>query len=339
MIETKASILLVDDTPANLHLLIQELIQENYKVLVAESGSSALERVRYAMPDIILLDVMMPGINGFETCRRLKAIPETQDIPVLFLSALDDAVDKVQGFAVGGVDYITKPLQAAEVLARVQTHLSIRHLQRALQVQNDELEARVLKRTKQLQEEVERRKQQENEKHKLLEILGKQSDQLRDLMTFAMESNQLRHATLADTVMTQVTHNVRLLTNHLDILNNFAVHLENGNDRHQLTIQLHHIRETLAQLENVLQYATTEIRQPAMEIQEALANPLLKLSAREREVLQLIIDGKSNAEIAELLYLSETTVRTHRSRMMQKLDLNDSVALVKFAIKHNLTSL
>ncbi|MEZ4674215.1 MAG: response regulator transcription factor [Caldilineaceae bacterium] len=339
MIEADPVILLVDDSPANVHLLVQSLTQEHFKVLVAENGASALESVRYALPDIILLDVVMPGMDGFVTCQRLKENPATRDIPVIFLTALDEAVDKVRGFRVGGVDYITKPLQTTEVVARVRTHLSLRELRQALEVQNEQLEDRVLERTVQLQEEVERRKQNESEKHKLLDILGKQSDQLRDLTAWAMERNQQRHTGLADAMMTQAQHSFRLVGNHLDILDTLAGTIDNSTDRYQFTVQLHALRDTLAQLEKSLRSSMIEMKQPAAEIQEALNNPLLKLTAREREILQLFVDGKSNTAIAELLYLSETTVRTHRSRIMQKLGLEDAVALIKFAVKHNLTAI
>src|SRR4028118_830024 len=101
------SILVVDDTPTNLKVLFELLNQSGFKVSIAKSGESALEKVHHALPDLILLDVMMPGIDGFETCRRLQADPSTQEIPVIFMSALSETVDKVKGFNLGGVDYIT----------------------------------------------------------------------------------------------------------------------------------------------------------------------------------------------------------------------------------------
>ncbi len=126
------TILIVDDTPANLSVLLQCLTNANYRVLVAEDGEEALEQVNHAPPDLVLLDVMMPGIDGFETCRRLRASPATRDLPVIFMTALTDTQEKLQGFAAGAVDYITKPVQHEEALARVATHLTIRRLQRQL---------------------------------------------------------------------------------------------------------------------------------------------------------------------------------------------------------------
>lgn len=134
-------ILIVDDNQTNLDVLFEFLREEGFKVLVATDGETAIEQLEYIKPDIILLDVMMPGIDGFETCRILKSKQTTQDIPVIFITALSDTVDKVKGFQMGAVDYITKPFQHEEVLMRVQTHLTIRKLQKQLQEKNEELAA------------------------------------------------------------------------------------------------------------------------------------------------------------------------------------------------------
>ncbi|NWE46452.1 response regulator transcription factor [Pseudomonas gingeri] len=116
-------VLIVDDTPDNLALLSDALNDAGYMVLVALDGLSALNRIERRRPDLILLDAMMPGLDGFETCRRIKAHPESADIPVLFMTALTESRHVVQGFEVGGSDYVTKPIQIDEVLARVAAHL------------------------------------------------------------------------------------------------------------------------------------------------------------------------------------------------------------------------
>lgn len=138
-----STILIVDDTPSNLSVLFDYLNESGFKVLVAEDGETALEQVQHVHPDLILLDVMMEGIDGYETCRRLKAKESTSEIPVIFLTALSETHDKVLGFQVGGVDYITKPLQHEEVLARVQAHLTIQRLQRSLKEQNSRLQQEI----------------------------------------------------------------------------------------------------------------------------------------------------------------------------------------------------
>ena len=141
------TILIVDDTPTNLEVLQGMLSDAGYELLNAIDGESAIKQATYASPDLILLDVMMPGIDGFETCRRLKNNEDTHEIPVIFMTALSDPSDKIRGFEQGGVDYVTKPLHHGEVLARVNTHISLRRLQRELQAANTQLETRVAERT------------------------------------------------------------------------------------------------------------------------------------------------------------------------------------------------
>ncbi|MGZ4996164.1 MAG: response regulator [Methylobacter sp.] len=116
--------MIVDDTPGNLALLSDTLSEAGYRVLVATDGLSALEQIAYLKPDIILLDIMMPGIDGFETCNRLKSSPETADIPVLFMTALSELDNLLRGFDEGAVDYIVKPIRPPEVLARVDLQLT-----------------------------------------------------------------------------------------------------------------------------------------------------------------------------------------------------------------------
>lgn len=138
--KTAESILLVDDQPANLQVLFQTLEILGAKLLFAKNGEAALSIAQKAQPNLILLDVMMPGIDGFEVCRRLKASPDTRNIPVIFLSALDETGDKVRGLQLGAVDYVAKPFQPEEVLARVNTHLTIHRLSTQVKQQRDELE-------------------------------------------------------------------------------------------------------------------------------------------------------------------------------------------------------
>lgn len=142
----KGIILIVDDNPSNLGALFKFLSDYGFKVLVATDGETALEQVEFVQHDLILLDIMMPGIDGFETCSRLKANPETKDIPVIFMTALSETVDKVHGFNLGAVDYITKPIQHQEVLVRVETHLTIRNLQKKLEQKNDRLQQEIAQR-------------------------------------------------------------------------------------------------------------------------------------------------------------------------------------------------
>jgi two-component system sensor histidine kinase/response regulator len=137
--KSKKEILVVDDTPDNLRLLSAILTRHNYEVRKALNSTQAIASAKAEIPDLILLDIKMPEMDGFEVCAVLKQDVHCKNIPIIFISALDDALDKVRAFAVGGVDYITKPFQEAEVLARIENQLQIRHLQEQLKAQNKEL--------------------------------------------------------------------------------------------------------------------------------------------------------------------------------------------------------
>lgn len=132
-------LLIIDDTPGNVKLLMNFLTRAGFKVLVAKEGEQGIKIVQSLHPDLILLDVMMPEMDGFEVCRVLKSNPETQSIPIIFMTALTDLIDKVRGFQVGAADYITKPVHYEEVLARINTHLNLCRLQQQLQKQNEVL--------------------------------------------------------------------------------------------------------------------------------------------------------------------------------------------------------
>lgn len=183
---TKGLVLIVDDTPNNIQILSEALVQQGYQVRGAVNGSMSLISVKHLRPDVILLDIKMADMDGYEVCRHLKADPETANIPVIFISALDDALNKVKAFAVGGVDYVTKPFQFPEVLARIENQLTIGRLQDDLQRQNlrlqqeirervaieaqvhrlnAELEERVRQRTLQLEQEIVEREQAQEQLH------------------------------------------------------------------------------------------------------------------------------------------------------------------------------
>lgn len=136
----------MDDNPDNLRLLSRMLVRKSYSTELAYSGREALSMARSLLPDLILLDITMPGMDGYEVCQRLKVNPNTREIPVIFISALSEVMDKVRAFGAGGVDYITKPFQFAEVLARVENHLTLQRLRRQLAEKNDRLEAEVQER-------------------------------------------------------------------------------------------------------------------------------------------------------------------------------------------------
>lgn len=136
----KGNILLVDDHPENLKLLSDLLEEQGYEVQQAINGTVALKAIAHTLPDLILLDIQMPGLDGYSVCQTLKANPRTQGIPIIFVSAMDEAWDKVKAFSVGGSDYITKPFKTVEVLARVENQLKVRHLQQQLEEKDRQLQ-------------------------------------------------------------------------------------------------------------------------------------------------------------------------------------------------------
>ncbi|MBN1933445.1 MAG: hybrid sensor histidine kinase/response regulator [Anaerolineae bacterium] len=176
------TILIVDDNAANLGVIADYLEAFDFRVLTAMDGKDALEIVQHvSRPDLILLDVMMPGIDGFETCRRLKADEQSKEIPVIFMTALAGTEDKVKGFEAGGVDYVTKPVNQEEVLARVKTHLKLQELMHNLQSANEEikrfnqeLEERVRRRTAELDQAYERLTLLDQNKRNFIQALARE---------------------------------------------------------------------------------------------------------------------------------------------------------------------
>jgi formate hydrogenlyase transcriptional activator len=183
---SKANILVVDDTPDNLRLLEGILTERGYEVRSAPGGALALRSVQAGVPDLILLDIIMPEMDGYQVCEQLKANERTRDIPVLFISALSEVVDKMKGFEVGGVDYITKPFQPEEVLARVETHLS-------LQCLRTHLEELVEARTTELHREISERKRAEQQLQDSLVEIQRLKEQLQTENIYLREEIRLEH--------------------------------------------------------------------------------------------------------------------------------------------------
>ncbi|MBD2335774.1 response regulator [Calothrix sp. FACHB-156] len=150
---TKGDILIIDDTLDNLRLLSAMLTEQGYEVRSVTNGSMALIGIKAQPPDLILLDISMPGMSGYEVCEHIKSDPQTQEIPVIFISALNEVFDKVKAFSVGGIDFITKPFQIEEVLARIEVQLKLCRLQLQLQEQNQRLQAKEAELRRSLEQE------------------------------------------------------------------------------------------------------------------------------------------------------------------------------------------
>jgi CheY-like chemotaxis protein/DNA-binding CsgD family transcriptional regulator len=332
--ETKGTILIVDDIPANLQVLAQLLIDNGYRVRPAPNGLHALISIRSTLPDLILLDIVMPDMDGYEVCAQLKADDRTRAIPIIFISALEEPFDKVRAFSVGGVDYITKPFEEEEILARIETHLTILRLQqelqlknRALQQSNDILEEQVEARTIALKTEIEQRKSHQQEKDRLFELAQQQSEQLRSMTNLLIEAQQNQRQGLSTGLDTEIQQKINLSRSNLALLQNLMTPEVDP----QISTLITHTTHLLAQMESYINQVTAELDQATVADRNMSDNPLLQLSARERDVLQLMVEGKSTTEISEILTVTINTVHTYLKRIRRKLDIQDVPGLVKFA--------
>jgi len=315
------TILIVDDNPNNVSLLLKHLQHAQFRVLVAENGQVGLERAAYIKPNLILLDVMMPGLDGFETCRLLKLNETTRHIPVIFMTALSGVVDKVRGFEVGGVDYITKPLVAQEVLARVTTHLTMHRLQ-------NDLESMVAARTAALEAEIEQRQKREAEKDDLLQVIRSQSEQLHRMSRLRQTAQAEINGTLSP-VVTQLQSN---LTDLDTILSQFLLRMT---DLANNTWTISQLKQGLALINHSRELIAHQVEPTSPPIED---DPRITLPPRELEVLHFVAKGYSNRDIAEKLHLAVGTVSTYRARLMRRLEADNATDLIKLAMKYNLLS-
>jgi DNA-binding response OmpR family regulator/DNA-binding CsgD family transcriptional regulator len=297
--------MIVDDVPANLGVLLDFLDTAGYQVLVAESGESALLQLTYARPDIILLDVSMPGIDGYETCRRIKAEPSWRETPVFFLTALTDPIDKVHGFEVGAVDFISKPLHPEEVLARVRAHLQIRTLQQALEEKNELLQKAIalrLEAEKQLQQSLDRA---------VVVVCG--GDEIQFCTRLARQ--------LLDSYFPTHRRNGTLPARLLDWVKKreagAPLQIEAAETR--LDVRLFAEPEPGDCFMLLLEEHLTN---------EGSASALLRLglTAREAEVLYWIAHGKTNPEVAIILDAALNTVKKHVQNILLKLGVETRLA-------------
>jgi DNA-binding response OmpR family regulator/DNA-binding CsgD family transcriptional regulator len=293
-------VLIADDVPSNLTVLLDFLQEAGAKVFVAEDGAGALEQLGAARPDIVLLDVMMPRLDGLETCRRLKALPAHAGTPVIFMSALTDPVDKVRGFAAGAADFVSKPLHPAEVLARVAAHVTLHRLQRELQAQNGLLAA-----------EVKRRQAAEEQLKQSLD---------RAVIVAGGEGEVLFVTRRAE----------QLLADYFPATEPGALPADLQRVIAQGAAEVFSRGEAGLRVRPFVERAEGGCATLLLEETAPVGAPerlqILGLTAREAEMLFWVAQGKANAEVASILGTSPNTVKKHLQSIMPKLGVESRLA-------------
>jgi DNA-binding response OmpR family regulator/DNA-binding CsgD family transcriptional regulator len=354
VLNEKRLILIVEDNIATLDLLVKHLSGNGFETVTARSGRMALQRARRVHPDLILLDVMLPDLDGFDVCRQLKSDSCICDIPVVFMTVLSESEAILRGFEVGGADYIAKPFQPPEVIARVSAHVAPYRLQRALEAEiqrreasenelrrlytalqraKNNLEQKVEELTHALAEanaalnaELAQRQQQRLEKESLFEIIRRQSQQLNALTLSLAQMQQGQNYTLPQAMFQQIIHTLD------DVADSLAmVRGTEGQDFHAVP-SLRYVEIATEMLSRVKAYLVSvedDLIQPIPNA-EALRQAL---SERERQVLAMIAEGHSAEKIADFLMISPNTVYTYRRRIMEKLEIENTTDLLKLAVQ------
>jgi DNA-binding NarL/FixJ family response regulator len=312
------TVMVVDDVPANVDVVLGLLYESGCRVLVADSGLRGMELLELEIPDLILLDLMMPGMDGIETCLRIKARDSWKHIPIVMMTAADELSKKLAAFEAGAVDFLTKPIQPEEVLARVRTHLHIRELQAQLEIMNRSL----TQKNQELAEEIELRldaeKQLETSLEQALLISNRQGEIL-----FATRQAQL----LLDTFFSGAAKN-RLpleIRNWLEGPNNHRpINVQN---KKRGEIEVDHFALSTS---GNLSLMRIEHRNGDKGPQALLA---LGLTSREAEVLYWITEGKTNPEIAIILDSSINTVKKHANNLFTKLGVETRTAAARAALQ------
>lgn len=304
----EGNILVVDDNPENLRILVKVLTDAGYKVHAASKGSLALGAVERSLPDLILLDIKMSGMDGYEVCRRLKTDGRTSEIPVIFISALNDLEDKVKGFGLGCADYITKPFQFEEVLARVQTHLAFHKLK------------------KQLKEKIRLLHHEIIERQRVEAMLREKHDQMEQ--NVAQRTAELEEKSRH---LEEVNQALKAMLDHRDlekraIEENMAINL-----KRYVNPYLEQMRKSIGEEEHrtCLKIVETNLKELVVPMRNSISSKYIDLTPTEIKVADLIRQDKGSKEIAEHLNLSISTVSNFRHNIRKKLGLNNKKTNLK----------
>jgi DNA-binding response OmpR family regulator/DNA-binding CsgD family transcriptional regulator len=315
-------VLIVDDTRIEIQIMATALSMKGYQTAVAMNGREALDNIEKISPDLILLDIMMPGMDGFEVCRTLKGSASTMDIPVIFLTVKDEIEDIVKGFDAGAVDYVTKPFNSSELLARVRTHVELkkkkdnekylisrltatlaeqRQAEEALRQAHDNLElivgertAELLLKNRQLSEEIEERKRAEVN----LELKSQKLEEFNTALKVLLSQRQADKKALEERVMANIKN---LIMPHIKKLK------KNIFKKTEAEVYVNIIESNLKNITS--------------SFSQTLSSKYLNLTSKEIQVANLIKEGKISKNIAVLLNVSGRTVDFHRKNIRSKLGL------------------
>ena len=311
------TVMAVDDIPANVDVLLGLLHESGYRVLVADSGCRGIEQLKRELPDLILLDLMMPGMDGIETCRRIKARDAWRHIPILMMTAADELSSKLAAFEAGAVDFLTKPIQPAEVLARLKIHLQIRELQSELESANRSLKQK----NELLAEEIDLRLDAEKQLESSLEQAVLISNREGKILFATLQAQLLLSTFFPSTAIHQLPPEVQTW---LTAQNNQTPLRVIDKKRGEIEIDQFPIATS-----GSLSMMRIEHRNGDRGPGALLA---LGLTAREAEVLYWIAEGKTNPEIAIILESSVNTVKKHANNIFAKLGVEARTGAARAAL-------
>jgi DNA-binding response OmpR family regulator/DNA-binding CsgD family transcriptional regulator len=311
------TVMVVDDIPANVDVVLGFLTEAGYRVLVADSGVRGIEQLELELPDLILLDLMMPGLDGIETCRRIKARPDWKHIPIIMMTAADELSKKLTAFNAGAVDFLTKPIQPEEVHARVETHLQLRELQAKLEEANHSL----TQRNQELAEEIELRLDAEKQLEGSLSQALLIADRQGELLFATRQAKILLDTFFVDATPKRIPTELSGWLNSEDNMKPLVVINKKRGE-----IEIDHF--ALSKSGN-LSLMRMEHRNGDNGPKALLA---LGLTAREAEVLYWMTEGKTNPEIAIILDSSINTVKKHANNLFAKLGVETRTAAARAAL-------
>jgi DNA-binding NarL/FixJ family response regulator len=311
------TVMAVDDIPANVDVLLGLLHESGYRVLVADSGSRGIEQLKRELPDLILLDLMMPGMDGIETCRKIKAEDAWKHIPILMMTAADEISSKLAAFEAGAVDFLTKPIQPTEVLARLKIHLQIRELQSALESANRDLKQK----NELLAEEIELRLDAEKQLEASLEQAVLISNRDGAILFATRQAQLLLNTFFPSSRIHSLPSEIRTW---LTATNN-QIPLKVIDKKHgEIEVNQFAIARSASLFIMRIEHCNGDRGPKAL-----LA---LGLTSREAEVLYWIAEGKTNPEIAIILESSVNTVKKHANNLFAKLGVETRTAAARAAL-------